>query len=161
MGLYTEINKKIGRWIRRVLFDNVFLSYSNLYEIKNWMENMDLQIPQIIINTLNNNYFYDKVVSIKSTELTEMYDIEVDNQHSFVSNGFICHNSQGSESPVVIFILHPSHSILLQRNLVYTGITRAKKLCLILGTQDALQKAIDNNKEMKRNTKLQEFIKKE
>jgi exodeoxyribonuclease V alpha subunit len=68
------------------------------------------------------------------------------------------HRSQGAEYPVVIVILHSSQSIMLQRNLFYTAVTRAKKLCIIAGTQDAMGIAVNNNKIQKRNTTLKERL---
>ncbi len=47
------------------------------------------------------------------------------------------HKSQGSEYPVVVIPLLMTHFVMLQRNLVYTGITRAKKICIIVGTTKA------------------------
>ncbi|NLM36807.1 MAG: ATP-dependent RecD-like DNA helicase [Firmicutes bacterium] len=56
------------------------------------------------------------------------------------------HKSQGSEYPVVIMPLTTQHYILLQRNLLYTGITRAKKMVVLVGTKKALAIAVRNNK---------------
>ena len=64
------------------------------------------------------------------------------------------HKSQGSEYPVVIMPVTTQHYILLQRNLVYTGITRAKKLVVLIGTKKALAIAIKNNKPQLRFTHL-------
>jgi exodeoxyribonuclease V alpha subunit len=55
------------------------------------------------------------------------------------------HKSQGSEYPVVVIPIHTQHNIMLQRNLIYTAITRAKKLVVIVGTSKALNIAISNN----------------
>ncbi|NLC53149.1 MAG: ATP-dependent RecD-like DNA helicase [Firmicutes bacterium] len=56
------------------------------------------------------------------------------------------HKSQGSEYPVVIMPVTTQHYILLQRNLLYTGITRAKKMVVLVGTKKALAIAVQNNK---------------
>lgn len=64
------------------------------------------------------------------------------------------HKSQGSEYPVVIFPVTTQHYLLLQRNLLYTAITRAKKLVVLIGTQKALAIAINNNKTQLRFTRL-------
>jgi exodeoxyribonuclease V alpha subunit len=69
------------------------------------------------------------------------------------------HKSQGSEYPVVILPVTTQHYILLQRNLIYTGITRAKKLVVIIGTKKALAIAIKNNKPQLRFTLLSERLK--
>ncbi len=55
------------------------------------------------------------------------------------------HKSQGSEFPVVVMPIHLQQSNMLQRNLLYTAITRAKQLVVLVGTRDALQKAVDND----------------
>jgi exodeoxyribonuclease V alpha subunit len=64
------------------------------------------------------------------------------------------HKSQGSEYPAVVIPILTQHYILLQRNLLYTGVTRGKKLVCIVGTQKALAIAIKNNKTEKRYTLL-------
>ena len=68
------------------------------------------------------------------------------------------HKSQGSEYPVVVIPLLMTHFVMLQRNLVYTGITRAKKICIIVGTTKALAYSIHNMVVQKRNTKLKERL---
>ena len=68
------------------------------------------------------------------------------------------HKSQGSEYPVVIIPLLMTHFVMLQRNLVYTGITRAKRLCILVGTTKALAYAIHNQTVQKRNTRLKERL---
>jgi len=68
------------------------------------------------------------------------------------------HKSQGSEYPVVVIPLLMTHFVMLQRNLVYTGITRAKRLCIIVGTTKALAYAIHNQTVLKRNTRLKERL---
>lgn len=62
------------------------------------------------------------------------------------------HKSQGSEVNAAIVVIHESHYIMLRRNLIYTGITRGKKLCVVIGTRKALQMAISNNHVIRRHT---------
>ena len=69
------------------------------------------------------------------------------------------HKSQGSEYPVVILPVTTQHYVLLQRNLIYTGITRAKKLVVLIGTKKALAIAIKNNKPQFRFTNLSNRLK--
>ena len=64
------------------------------------------------------------------------------------------HKSQGSEYPVVVIPVLMSHYVMLQRNLIYTGITRAKKIMVIVGTKKALAYAIRNATVQERNTML-------
>ena len=67
------------------------------------------------------------------------------------------HKSQGSEFPVVVMPMTMKHFVMLQRNLIYTSITRAKKICVLVGTTKALAYAIKNSVS-KRNTKLKERL---
>ncbi len=71
------------------------------------------------------------------------------------------HKSQGSEYPVVIIPVLTQHYMLLQRNLFYTGITRGKKLVILIGTKKALAIAVRNNKQQERYTLLRERLKSE
>jgi exodeoxyribonuclease V alpha subunit len=68
------------------------------------------------------------------------------------------HKSQGSEYPAVILPVVTQHYLLLQRNLIYTGITRAKKRVVLIGTKKALAIAIRNNKPQRRYTLLSERL---
>jgi exodeoxyribonuclease V alpha subunit len=68
------------------------------------------------------------------------------------------HKAQGSEYPIVILPVVTQHYLLLQRNLIYTGITRAKKRVILIGTKKALAIAIRNNKPQRRYTLLSERL---
>ncbi len=68
------------------------------------------------------------------------------------------HKYQGSECPCVILPVHQSHYNMLFRNLIYTGITRGKKLVIVIGTMKALAMAIRNNRVAKRFTGLREVL---
>ena len=68
------------------------------------------------------------------------------------------HKSQGSEYPAVIVLLHNQHYMLLQRNLLYTAITRGKKLVLVIGSRWAAGKAIETNTVRGRRTSLAERL---
>ena len=70
------------------------------------------------------------------------------------------HKSQGSEYPIVVIPMLMNHYIMLQRNLIYTGITRAKKILVIVGTKKALSYAVRNVTVTDRNTMLKERLKK-
>jgi exodeoxyribonuclease V alpha subunit len=68
------------------------------------------------------------------------------------------HKSQGSEFPVVIIPLHAQHFMMLERNLIYTALTRARKLAIFVGDKKALTKAIQNQTSKTRQTKLLERL---
>ena len=65
------------------------------------------------------------------------------------------HKSQGSEYPAVVIPILTQHYILLQRNLIYTAVTRGQKLVVMVGTQKALMIGVKNDKTQKRYTHLQ------
>ncbi len=68
------------------------------------------------------------------------------------------HKAQGSEYPAVVFPVMTQHFIMLQRNLVYTALTRARKLAVIVGSKKALSIAIRNNRIQSRFTLLRERL---
>ena len=68
------------------------------------------------------------------------------------------HKSQGSEYPAVILVLTAGHYMMLQRNLLYTALTRARKLCVIVGDKRAIGRSVKNNKATKRFTRLAERL---
>ena len=68
------------------------------------------------------------------------------------------HKSQGSEFPCVIIPLHTTHYPLLQRNLIYTAVTRGKSLVILVGSKKAINIAINNNRVVKRYTMLKERL---
>ena len=71
------------------------------------------------------------------------------------------HKSQGSEFPAVVVILHTQHYVLLARNLLYTAVTRARKLAVIVGSRKALAIAIKNASAGSRTTGLANHLRRE
>lgn len=74
-----------------------------------------------------------------------------------ISLAYACtiHKSQGSEYPIIILPITTSHFIMLKRNLLYTGVTRAQKICVLVGDKRAVFKATNNNESEKRYTLLE------
>ena len=70
------------------------------------------------------------------------------------------HKSQGSEYPAVVIPLHTQHFLMLQRNLLYTGLTRGKKLVALVGSRKALQMAVQRQDTAQRCSMLRERLKK-
>jgi exodeoxyribonuclease V alpha subunit len=64
------------------------------------------------------------------------------------------HKAQGSEFPAVVLPMTTQHYLLLQRNLLYTAITRARRLCILVGDRRAIHIAVNNNKVNDRYTAL-------
>ena len=92
--------------------------------------------------------FDGKIVEYEASELDELT----------LAYATTIHKSQGSEYPIVVMPVLMTHFVMLQRNLIYTGITRAKKICVLLGTKKALGFAIRNMSVLKRNTRLKERL---
>jgi len=93
--------------------------------------------------------FYGKMVDYSFEEMDELvlaYSISI-------------HKSQGSEYPAVIVPLLYQYYIMLQRNLLYTAVTRAKRLLVLIGSKQALSIAIRNNKIKRRFTNLKTRLK--
>lgn len=110
--------------------------------------NGDIGFIQDINNEkLTVNYF-DHIVTYEKNELNEL-------TLAYASS---VHKSQGSEYKVVIIPLSTSHYIMLQRNLLYTAITRAKQKVIIIGSKKALMTAIQSNRTQKRYTLLAERL---
>ncbi len=92
--------------------------------------------------------FLDKVVDYDSDELDEIN----------LAYATSVHKSQGSEYPAVILPLHTSHYLMLHRSILYTAVTRGKKLVVLVGSKKALAMAIRNVRVERRNTGLKEKL---
>ena len=68
------------------------------------------------------------------------------------------HESQGSEYPAVVIPVMTQHYAMLQRNLIYTGVTRGKKLVVLVGQSKAVAIAVKNESSRRRWTKLKEWL---
>lgn len=107
-----------------------------------------------VIETINTE---DKIVSVRFFENVVEYEAADLNElvHAYAIS---IHKSQGSEFSAVIIPLFMQHFMMLQRNLIYTAVTRAKKLCIIIGQSRAVAMGIKNNKNIERITFLQQFL---
>ena len=92
--------------------------------------------------------FDDREVVYDTSELSELT----------LAYATTIHKSQGSEFPYVVMPLMMCHYMMLQRNLLYTGVTRAKKGLIVVGEKKAIYIAVKNNKIIERNTKLSERL---
>jgi exodeoxyribonuclease V alpha subunit len=68
------------------------------------------------------------------------------------------HKSQGSQYPAVVMPMHQSHYLMLRRNLIYTAITRAERVCVLVGTRAAMAQAVRNEEERRRFSGLTERL---
>ena len=106
------------------------------------VESIDPENRELTVN------FEGRSVSYDITELDELV----------LAYAVTIHKSQGSEYPIVVMPILMSHYVMLQRNLVYTGVTRAKKVLVLVGTKKALALAVRNTAVRKRNTLLAQRI---
>jgi exodeoxyribonuclease V alpha subunit len=95
----------------------------------------------------------NQTVAVDYPEQTVEYDFaDIDElSHAF---SLTVHKSQGSEYPACVIALHTQHYMMLQRNLVYTALTRAKKIAVFVGSKRAIQMAVRNRNVVPRNTRL-------
>ena len=106
------------------------------------IESVDMQERRLRVNFDGRRTEYD------ATELDELV-------HAYATT---IHKAQGSEYPIVVMPVLMNHFVMLQRNLIYTGITRAKKILVMVGTRKALSYAIRNVTVTRRNTLLKERL---
>lgn len=107
-----------------------------------YIESVDTEERTLMVN------FEDRLVEYEASELDEL----------ILAYATTIHKSQGSEYPIVVMPVLMTHYVMLQRNLIYTGITRAKKICVLIGSKKALSFAIRNMSVLKRNSKLKERL---
>lgn len=123
-------------------------------QIKN---NYDKEIFNGDIGTVSSVDLGNRSLSVLFDDHTVEYDItELD--ELTLAYATTIHKAQGSEYPIVVMPILMNHYVMLQRNLVYTGITRAKKILVIVGTKKALAYAVQNVTVTKRNTLLRERL---
>jgi len=99
------------------------------------------------------SYHHERVRSLDEGSCASVC-VEVPDGHRFLQNGISGWNSQGQEYDVIVVPMLSSFGRQLQRNLLYTAITRAKQRVILVGSGDAVRRAVQNNKANKRNTLL-------
>lgn len=151
MALQEALNPQ-GEGLRRSGF--VYRPNDKVMQIKNnydkevfngdigIIESVDMQDRTLLVNFDGRSIEYD------ATELDELV-------HAYATT---IHKAQGSEYPIVVMPVLMNHYVMLQRNLIYTGITRAKKILVMVGTKKALFYAVRNVTVTRRNTLLKERL---
>lgn len=151
MALQEALNPQ-GEGLRRSGF--VYRPNDKVMQIKNnydkevfngdigIIESVDMQERTLLVNFDGRSIEYD------ATELDELV-------HAYATT---IHKAQGSEYPIVVMPVLMNHYVMLQRNLIYTGITRAKKILVMVGTKKALSYAVRNVTVTRRNTLLKERL---
>lgn len=124
---------------------------------------------------IRNNYDKDvfngdvgRIVRIDGKNITVAYPERMEGDYVSYAQGeaeelqlayaMSVHKSQGSEYPCIILTMVPSHYIMLQRNLLYTAVTRAKERVILVGSKNAVRTAVENDKTRRRYSLLAERL---
>ncbi|MDE7187771.1 MAG: ATP-dependent RecD-like DNA helicase [Lachnospiraceae bacterium] len=131
-----------------------FRTDDKVMQVKN---NYDKEIFNGDIGTIASVNMDDRTLKVDFDGRLIEYDVtELDELvHAYATT---IHKAQGSEYPIVVMPILMNHYVMLQRNLIYTGITRAKKILVIVGTRKAVSYAVRNVTVTKRNTLLKERL---
>ena len=141
----------------------LFREGDKVMQIRN---NYDIRWEDVTTTRLGNGVFNGDVGTITSIRndlktITVMYDErKVVYEFKDISEEIelaycvTIHKSQGSEFPVVVIPMYDAPHMLINRNLLYTGVTRAKSLVVLVGREEIVHKMVDNNREDKRYSGL-------
>ena len=121
------------------------------------------------LNVFNGDIGYIKKINSKDSSLIVDYGnsnnsklVQYERQNAIeieLAYSISIHKSQGSEFQVVIMPVLSEHNIMLYRNLIYTGITRARKMAVLIGEREAFQRSVENINPNSRQTSLKIFLK--
>ena len=137
-----------GEGLRRGGF--IFRLYDKVMQVKN---NYDKEVLNGDIGRITAVDLQERTLQVMFDGRVIEYDVsELDELvHAYATT---IHKAQGSEYPIVVMPVLMTHFVKLQRNLLYTGITRAKKVLVMIGSKKALAYAVHNVTVSQRNTKL-------
>jgi exodeoxyribonuclease V alpha subunit len=152
--LQLILNPAAEEKVEMSAFGNIFRIGDRVMQIRN---NYDKFVFNGDIGKINDINKLDQKIFINFGDRVLEYDFaELD--ELVLSYAISIHKSQGSEFAAVIIPIFMQHFILLQRNLIYTAITRAKKMCFLMGQAKAIAMGIKNSKGIVRATFLKEFL---
>lgn len=151
MALQEALNPQ-GEGLRRSGF--IFRPNDKVMQIKN---NYDKEVFNGDIGIIESVDMQERTLKVDFDHRVIEYDVsELDELvHAYATT---IHKAQGSEYPIVVIPVLMNHFVMLQRNLIYTGITRARKILVLVGTRKALAYAVRNVTVTKRNTLLKERL---
>jgi len=151
--LQSALNKDNKICLRRGATE--YRTNDKVMQIKN---NYDKDIFNGDIGVISSVNIEDKTLTVNFDGRQVEYDVlELD--ELVLSYAVTVHKSQGGEFPIVVIPFTMSHFIMLQRNLLYTGVTRAKRVVVIVGEKRAVAYAVKNATSGNRNTMLAERLK--
>jgi exodeoxyribonuclease V alpha subunit len=148
--LNTTLQAALNTRKRKLVWDGIqFIEGDKVMQIKNNYENGVFNGDLGIISRVSDDdslsvTFQDSEVEYTTSNLEEI-------QPAYCMS---IHKSQGCEFKAVVIPISTQHYIMLQRNLVYTALTRAKSVCVLIGTPNALSIAVRNDKALRRYSQL-------
>ena len=148
--LQATLNPLGGKKMERRLGGRVFRTGDKVMQTVN---NYDKNVYNGDIGRITNIDPLQQTMTISIDGAPVLYDfLEADELvHAYAIS---VHKSQGAEYPCVVIPVMTQHYMMLQRNLLYTAVTRAKKLAILVGTRKAIAIAVKNNKTTERHTAL-------
>ncbi|MBF0431692.1 MAG: ATP-dependent RecD-like DNA helicase [Fibrobacteria bacterium] len=153
-ALNTHLQEALNKHVTKLVYkDRLYKTGDKVMQLKN---NYDKLV-------FNGDIGYIQSINIKKKSLTVLFDVLVEYEYAELDQlnlayAITIHKSQGSEFKAVILLLTTNHYVMLQRNLFYTAITRAKENVFLLAGRNAIQRAVSNNPVIQRNTRLAELL---
>lgn len=169
--LQEVLNPKDDNWQEKQVGDEIFRIGDKVMQVKNnyklkWNLLKDGEEVDTGEGVFNGDLGFITDINNEESIVTVLFDDEKEVEYEFseldeikLSYATTVHKSQGSEFPVVLMPIHWGPPMLLTRNLIYTAITRSKKLVVLVGDRKYLSMMINNNKIAKRYSSLDKKIK--
>jgi exodeoxyribonuclease V alpha subunit len=152
--IQAELNPAHGRKTERRIGGAVFRVGDRVMQVRN---NYDRDVYNGDIGIITRIDGENQTITVSMDERLVPYEYnELDDLT--LAYAISIHKSQGSEYPAVVIPLLTQHYMMLQRNLLYTAVTRAKKLVVLVGSRRAISMAVKNNRTIDRHTGLQERL---
>ena len=153
--LQQALNPPDSRLVEMHHGQQTFREGDRLMQIRN---NYDLQVFNGDLGQIRRISIADQVIQVDFEGRQVDYDFSQLDElvHAYAIS---IHKSQGSEFPVVVIPLLTQHYMMLQRNLLYTGVTRAREVVVLVGSRQAIGIALKNNQIRQRNTRLCQRLK--
>lgn len=149
--LQSKLNPPGSKKIESQLFGRTLRVGDKVMQIRN---NYDKDVFNGDIGWITNIDRINQTVKVRVDDRREViYDFS-ETDELVLAYAISVHKSQGSEFPAIVMPVITQHYIMLQRNLLYTGVTRAKNLCVLVGNHKALRIGIGNNRVTQRNSLL-------
>lgn len=149
--LQSKLNPPGSKKPETRLFGRILRMGDKVMQIRN---NYDKDVFNGDIGRISRIDRINQEINIRLDDQREvMYDFS-ETDELVLAYAISVHKSQGSEFPAIVMPVLTQHYIMLQRNLLYTGVTRAKNLCVLAGNSKALRIGIGNNRVAERNSML-------